>query len=655
MTLRYKDGALLFLTVIILSSSIIFAADYQKPLGVEGYVHYVNGSQVESGMSFRLNNTRTETTVTGTTGGPTGHEGWYGGVLSDVAVGDLVIVRAWNSTHYGEDVFELNEDTVDKNLTLNISNPAPYIAPLRPDGSLGVWVTPANPTTYTDIVCNYDMIGYSGSYDIVYKWYKNSTLQNFEVAQTSDSNTMFLASYDASLNADEANLSATAQGSSSATIVSTGKYGSSLNLSGNTAYVKYLAGGMESGDPAATRNLNNNDGTIQMWVRPAWAGTDAGKHYLFEMQFKTGLDDFFMDPLLIPGVDIYADNGNLYAALGESATDSYSITSWSANEWHHIAVTWQKSNTGEGTISLYVDGAKVGTASGGIHTDCDGWNNNQFGGTPEAPAITYNHNFTLGNAEFVDSFDVFSGNHSGPVPLTVGFDGLLDDFKITDTIFTDAQIASLFDFSTVPSQQTTPADVWQCGVTVLDGALESNTVSSDSVSINGKVVTYTLSDSTGNSTDSTLMAGKPMYINVSLTDSGTPVSDFKIILEEIDALNLFAPPQKGERSIVSKMAGEAEAVDNTAGFVFIPTYTRNTVNNTYQLLLKVYQNDALVYSTSLGEPSVAVGGYSATDYVGPNRLNSLPNIDQFSGTKFFGGLVDFYDRFNKWFEGVGQG
>ena len=84
-------------------------------------------------------------------------------------------------------------------------------------------------------------------------------------------------------------------------------------------------------------NLHSKDGTIEMWVKPNWAGSDTNNRYFLDAQ----------------GLSLYKDTAsNLKLTVG-SLTASTSISGWSANEWHYLSGTWDE---GAGTVCIYVDG-----------------------------------------------------------------------------------------------------------------------------------------------------------------------------------------------------------------------------------------------------------------------------------------------------------
>jgi hypothetical protein len=103
-----------------------------------------------------------------------------------------------------------------------------------------------------------------------------------------------------------------------------GKYGRSTYLP-DEADLNY--------NPAG--NINTSQGTIEMWVNAASDIWENGENnYLFRYQIDG-------DNIIY----ILADNGNQLQFRYEGQNDAENVNSqvsdaWNANEWHHIAITW---------------------------------------------------------------------------------------------------------------------------------------------------------------------------------------------------------------------------------------------------------------------------------------------------------------------------
>ncbi len=122
----------------------------------------------------------------------------------------------------------------------------------------------------------------------------------------------------------------------------------------NTAmdYTVFSAGG-----------LDKNQGTVEMWVKPTWTGSDNAEHGIWQLYalanpnvlftlFKTGAA-----PLNTLTFRII--NGG---SVNFVSTDASTLFQ-NPDEWTHLAATWLESPTGDDKIKLYVDGALVAEES----------------------------------------------------------------------------------------------------------------------------------------------------------------------------------------------------------------------------------------------------------------------------------------------------
>ena len=94
--------------------------------------------------------------------------------------------------------------------------------------------------------------------------------------------------------------------------------------------------------------LNDGMGTIEFWVRPNWRGNDGGINY-FLAQGDNRLALNRTGSLLYLSMD-----------RNNSVVLSYNITLWTAQEWHHIGVSWQRNKN----LSLFIDGTLVNRTTG---------------------------------------------------------------------------------------------------------------------------------------------------------------------------------------------------------------------------------------------------------------------------------------------------
>jgi hypothetical protein len=109
-------GALLMAAILVAPVAV-----YAQPIphGIKGIVYMSDGvTEAPTGTGFSVNDTTSGFFIAGTTG--TGsHSGWYS-VSVDGNDGDTVIIRAWNTTHYGEiTVILTGGDMRDINVTID--------------------------------------------------------------------------------------------------------------------------------------------------------------------------------------------------------------------------------------------------------------------------------------------------------------------------------------------------------------------------------------------------------------------------------------------------------------------------------------------------------------------------------------------------------
>jgi hypothetical protein len=95
---------------------------------------------------------------------------------------------------------------------------------------------------------------------------------------------------------------------------------------------------------AAAGNIERERGAVEFWINPHWDGDDGQSYTLFEV------GDAWFNRLRI----MKDGANNLRLMLWDSTTEygvAYNVAHWQAEEWHHVAATWDGPN-----IALYVDG-----------------------------------------------------------------------------------------------------------------------------------------------------------------------------------------------------------------------------------------------------------------------------------------------------------
>ena len=94
-------------------------------------------------------------------------------------------------------------------------------------------------------------------------------------------------------------------------------------------------------------NFNPNQGTLEFWVKPNWAGGDAVAHQIFDNRSDANNQ-----------VQLYKNTSNnlIFEVKGNSTsqTVSQSVSAWTAGTWYHIVAVWDKNNDVNSTNNLYV-------------------------------------------------------------------------------------------------------------------------------------------------------------------------------------------------------------------------------------------------------------------------------------------------------------
>lgn len=95
-------------------------------------------------------------------------------------------------------------------------------------------------------------------------------------------------------------------------------------------------------------NLNPSEGTIELWMKPTWAGSDEEKHGLFSAHVA---DQEYLNINSL-------GKGRLGIAMAAGTGDDFrwrradgDAGQWQPNTWHHVAFAW-----GDGILSVFLDG-----------------------------------------------------------------------------------------------------------------------------------------------------------------------------------------------------------------------------------------------------------------------------------------------------------
>jgi hypothetical protein len=100
---------------------------------------------------------------------------------------------------------------------------------------------------------------------------------------------------------------------------------------------------------ASDNNINPQQGVIEFWIKPEWNGNDNQSYVFFEIG-----DSWFNRFRIIK------DGANNFRFMVWSTKIEYDaacdVSSWMANEWHQVRVTWQND-----IISINLDGTLCDT------------------------------------------------------------------------------------------------------------------------------------------------------------------------------------------------------------------------------------------------------------------------------------------------------
>jgi hypothetical protein len=186
-----------------------------------------------------------------------------------------------------------------------------------------------------------------------------------------DSNTLFLAHYNTSLDADYSQGPAKPGALDTACLTSTGGYfGGGLvarvgaealkeagaDMAAFTLIPKKSFDGVRYPSPG---NLDLVNGTFECWYRPYFSvkrAKDMPEGWPTEYMLFTYTESAVSAMAL--GINQYGTNGASFFYVvykeGDSAGFDYGIN-WKPGAWHHVAITWDTTGT-LGNLSLFLDG-----------------------------------------------------------------------------------------------------------------------------------------------------------------------------------------------------------------------------------------------------------------------------------------------------------
>lgn len=263
-----------------------------------------------------------------------------------------------------------------------------------------------------------------------------------------------------------------------------GQIGGAISGDGGTQYASIPAI-----DLSATHAI-----TFTAWINRTYS--TSGGHVLFEdsANFNSSTTGFGFFPDGDPG------SSCLGIAVGVHGDVGYTINCYaqpSSAGWHHFGVTFDKSQTGTGAISLYLDGA-LQTATGQPYTAT---NTNVFGSNP-----------------------LYLFSRGGTAGLCAG---KVDDFRLFNTALTATQIQQIYTqgkASLVSIAVTPPGASVAAGATVqyaANGTYSDGTTQDLTASAAWSSSTQSVATITTAGLATTLAAGNTVVTATSGTISGT--------------------------------------------------------------------------------------------------------------------------------------
>ena len=234
-----------------------------------------------------------------------------------------------------------------------------------------------------------------------------------------DDKTLFLCNFNDKIDADFAKGAAgRLKGNAGITRDKGGKYGEGLICKeGMVSTILGIDTPYYQMDFPMAGNINLKEGTLEFWTKMDFSrklpeGKDFCLYYFIDI--PTNLTDQKglqkrvtlvvqeirgASPEKIPGKEVF----HYFMGTGEAITSS---VEWQPNEWHHVAITWNETET-----SLFLDGRKIGSKP-------------LKGGLFEGKQSVCKESFLIGGLWN-------SLSSSGP-------DGVLDEFRISNTVrYTD--------------------------------------------------------------------------------------------------------------------------------------------------------------------------------------------------------------------------
>jgi len=190
----------------------------------------------------------------------------------------------------------------------------------------------------------------------------------------------------------------------------------------NTPVVEYPEGVFGKGvyldstdiiDFSSMDNMDDQAGTVEFWIKQVWDGNQGSDNVFLELGdfpfiiFIHRVNDY-METLIATG------DGNDWLSTGSNITD------WNAEEWHHLAFSWDNTQ-----IAFYLDGVKLGQE--------------EVQGLPE-----------------IDKSFLRIGN-----PFDAGIRGVIDEFRISNRARSAIEINQSYQFGLKEQEVTAEYPVFR--------------------------------------------------------------------------------------------------------------------------------------------------------------------------------------------------
>lgn len=114
-------------------------------------------------------------------------------------------------------------------------------------------------------------------------------------------------------------------------------------------------------------NFSPEAGTVALWLRPHWAGTDAVSHHVFCLYGQRDIPHAYA----VNRFNLVCSGGRCGLTLytreeGKTFSIAAPVDGWKPDEWHHVAITWSGINSGQpnAELRLYLDGAPAAAVTG---------------------------------------------------------------------------------------------------------------------------------------------------------------------------------------------------------------------------------------------------------------------------------------------------